>query len=199
MRQKEIIRFSLLLIFAILVFGFIGYFTYKNGYVRLDKSPIITTPTPQFYSTLVTPCGAEKTDGLIKITCDKYPLEFEIPDTWEYLSNVSDAQTIRGLRTNVYPNINDVFTNREGCVIYLGPGGGHGPSSDDLTNELVEIGGEPFTKRVWYKDKIPLFIAYLQKGNKIGNFENLWVSLPNNPEECINTINQILSTFEFLE
>jgi len=74
MRQKGIVHFLLLLTFAILAFGTIGYFAYKNQQIRFNK-PTHVTPTPH------------QTVNWKTYINDKYGFTFKYPNEETYSVN----------------------------------------------------------------------------------------------------------------
>jgi hypothetical protein len=125
-----------------------------------------------------------------------FPVTFTKPESWKLVKN-APLQDINLPNYGGSTNNNLIAHNEEGCALYLGFGGAQGPT-EEITNEDVTIGDKAFTKRIWYENGKPIFISYIPQ-TYIPGFELLWAFIPKtDAEECMKSIDLILSTFEFI-
>jgi heat shock protein HslJ len=152
------------------------------------------TPSPTPEPPLSFEPSAEATEWMTLVS-DAFPISLNYPADWQYTPNADNSQLnlpyVRG-----FSEPNETLVNQDGCAIHIGFGGGSGPTQT-IANDLVTIDGREFTKRTWYEDETPIFIAFLPS-DIIPDFELLyaWVS-ESNETGCIKSIDAIIASIEF--
>lgn len=132
------------------------------------------------------------------LSSSQFSFSLKYPPSWQYYLNANNEllklPAVKALSEN-----NETITNSKGCAIHFGFGGSSGPS-DTMEETDTTIGGQKFTKRTWLDNKQPTFISYLHTTPPNNKFEVLLAWVPNNNQKvCTQEIDQILSTFKFLE
>lgn len=177
------------------------FLNYKSNLYRLTQLYVGEEPEVSEYNKITDQILStfkflEDTSDWETLNSDQFNVRFKYPNDWKYIQNAKLSDTkfeyVRALSEQ-----NETLFDSNGCGVHIGFGGGGGPTNE-ITSTTTTIDGKQFEKKMWSDKGKPIFISYISK-EAIKGFELLYVWLGPDPTACQQTIDQILSTFQFTE
>jgi len=178
--NKGFAHLFILVVLALVIFGGIGYYAYKNGQLKLipSENQAIVSPTPT--------TGVDETENWKTYTNEEVGFEFKYPSNWQVVLPTNTSFTISNLYFDPALDGTTPLPNQVFLKFNLTHASLENYSSEK--HEYVSTEG----------------VMVIEQGRYINSSESLGIiSLyrSNDPNIPIyeRTISQILSTFKFLE
>lgn len=193
-----------LVIGSLLTVGVFYFFLKNNLVINSTSHSNSTSPIlPSKMDTLDSspsriPSNSNYEESDKEATASLWGISYSLPPGWRRFSNANNKEINL---SDPIPPINEVATDLQGCVFYVGQDYGRGGPTEFLTNEDVMLNNIPFIKRSWSESEkgTPFFSYYFPKEGLPYKFsETIYTWMPKtNYTQCQSNISAILNSIKF--